>query len=632
MLATNKKYIRVFSLILVSIFILTNTTVYAQTFTDVPDKHWAKEYIDKMNNAGIIKGEGEKFNPSGNVTRTEAVVMISRLLSVDKDKTSQARQTYQSFLTEMGIKEWFQDGIAIALASGIVSKDAVKTFRTNNKDNPAQKDELCIYLTRAMGLEKEAAGKTFIVLPFKDSELIPAYVAPYIDMMINKGVVSSKGDENGKFNPKASVNRAMMAKMLSIAYDNMKSNGTSVTVPDTSVPDKNEKTISISGTISSIVRATNEIYITIEDKRGTKTSYRANSTSTIKLDGKKVDFKEIVEGLKVGAEVTEDFRIVSLEAEGINEDYEGTIKSITSTSPAMLTIEYKIDDKSSKTERKTFYMDEDADIIIDGEDAYLRELKSGDLVKIKVKNSKIVDIEAQSKYLKLEGTVKDIKYSPEPELVIVDEYKETYEFPVDNRARIERNRRRAQISDIRKGDKVNIEVEYNIITDIEAKTVKSEDEGSIVGILISSKPELTIRNKDGETNTYYIGNMADIDVDRRDADIYGLKLGYYVEVDIEGDEIVSLEAEAREKNDRYTGIVDYVNSKAEVVVISVIDPNSGEKKQITVYVTDDTSYIDADGGKTRFSYIDKGDEIFVMGSFDGTIFTAKSVIITQDNN
>jgi len=640
MLAINKKYVKVISLILISIFILTNTTVYAQPFTDVPDTHWAKEYIEKMNNLGIIKGKSEdKFAPSDNITRSEAIVMMSRLLSVNSDIVSKAREEYQSFLNEVGIQSWFQDGISVALASGIVSEDTVRTFRTDGKDNLAQRDEICIYLTRTMGLEEEANSKTVFFPKFEDAMLISTKAMKYIEVMVDKGIVNATGDSEGRFNPKSPITRAEIAKMLSIAYDVMKSDNTSAsvpTVPSTDDNSDNEKSVMITGTVSSIMRATDMMYITVEDKSGDKVAYTIDSSSDIIIGDEELDYSELyisyklLEGVKITAKVTEDFKIISLDAAGISEKYTGGyIRSILKGTPTMLTIEYEVENgKSTDTEEKAFYVDEDAEITLDGEDAYVSQLDKGDKVDFKVENSRIVEIYAESEYLEIEGSIVEVMFNPLPVLLIEDEDGERYKFEIDSKARIERNNKRAQISDLRKVDKVKIEVEYSIITEIDAEVVEIEDEGSIQSIFISNSPELTIKNKDGEISTYTISKDVDIEIDRKDSDIYGLRLGYYAELEIEGSEIVAIDAEAREQSEKYEGVVESVISKSDIIVITVPNNTTDEEEVITIYVTDDTTILAPDGSKARISDIEIGDEILVMGSSDGSTFTANSVLIT----
>lgn len=49
-------------------------------FTDVPARHWAKDYIDACAEADLIEGKGNgRFAPDANITRAEVVTVINRI-------------------------------------------------------------------------------------------------------------------------------------------------------------------------------------------------------------------------------------------------------------------------------------------------------------------------------------------------------------------------------------------------------------------------------------------------------------------------------------------------------------------------------------------------------------------------
>ncbi|KGG80985.1 hypothetical protein Y919_03170 [Caloranaerobacter azorensis H53214] len=613
--------IMLFSVLIFSLN-LTNISAYAQIFTDVPDNYWAEDYIKKVKDLGIITGYPDAtFKPNKEVTKSQALVMISRLYKLDNSTIETIKNKYRHLLDELKVESWAYDGIAVALHKGIVSEEVLREYyKSGRAKTPATKEEICIFLTRAMGLEDEAKSKTIIVLPFKDAELIPAQITPYVDMMIQKGIINSKGDSKGKFNPKAPINRAIMAKMLSIAYDYINENEKIEQIL------VNEDTITISGTISSILKATNEMYVTIEDENKQKNIYKVNSDTIITLDGDRIKFNELVEGLTVEAEVTNKNKVVSMKVKSIEEEYSGKVDSLALTTPAILTIEYE---KNGENETRAFYIAKDVKVILNGKESFIYKIKEGDLVELQVKNKKIVKIVAESKDKHIKGIIKDIKYKPEPNLVVEDENGEIYEFPVYKRADIERNNKNAEITDLRRGDKVAIEVEYNVIKEIEARVIKSEDEGTIKEILIADRPKLTIVNKDGKEVSYYLSKDIDIDIDNDNGNIYDLRLGYFVELDIESDEIVSMEVEPIEQNDRYEGEIEYLNDDAEVIVLSVINYNTGKKEVVRIDITKFTSFIDSDGDRIKFRNLRKGDKVIAIGHFDGGIFTAKTIIVTQ---
>ncbi len=625
---TTKKHVKKLSLVLAILFIFANTAVYAQNFKDVPSNHWAKDYIEKVSKAGIITGDDAgNFRPAANVTKVEAAIMIARMMGIDATKTAQAKQANQVFLTQLGVPTWAQEGMAVALAAGVISENEARSFYLNGKVTNAQRVEIARWLTKAMGLEEEAKKPAIVALPFKDSENIGAEDSRYVDMMLKKGILDPNGAGQGKFNPNSPITRAEMAGMLSKGYDYMVSNLLLNRPFNNSNSTVIVKTQTITGTISSILRMTDELYITIEDKIGNRTTYVVNSKTDVKLDNKKIDYKELIEGLKFEAEVTEDRKIVSLYADGINEEYEGRVRSLIQTSPQMLTIEYTTDEKSKTTERKAFYLDPNVDITLNGENAFFRDIKEGDSVEVKVRNSKITVIKARSKYLKLTGTIKDIKLtSSEYLLAIQDKDKEVFEYPIDKNVSIYRNKSKAKVTDLRKGDDVTVEVEDGIITDIESKIVKKEGEGSIVSILQAKKPEITIMNSKGEKETYYLGLGATIRLDKERAEIYDLKPGYFLDFTAEGDEIVSLYAITRQKNQIIIGNITSISSKHSIITVTVGDEDNAYAEKTIVY-SGDTTFIDLYGSTVRESRLEVGDEVIIIGNYNDTFIEAESIII-----
>lgn len=629
------KCTRFFSLIVVAFLVIGSASVYAQVFTDVPNGHWANPYVEKMYRKGIISGSGDAtFRPNNYVTKEQAMVMIYNMLDISSSDVRNARNKYDSTMSRAGVSSWARDAVASAIQSGIVSEQEVRErFNKNGSPQNAFRYELCVYLTRAMDLEQEAKNKIIIDLPFIDRELMPLQVQAYVEVMVDKGVINKKGDSEGKFNPKKPISRAEMAKMLSVAYDYIDRNNIKPDVPEEIDDDLIDDAKKIEGTIYSMFKSTGHLYITIKDEDGDKDTYILHDDAKIEIDGRKSDAEDITEGLELKeARVTRDKKVVLLEANSIEEEYTGEIDRIYDGKPYKIRIEYKEDedDDDDDTEKKTFEVDEDADIRLNGEKADVDELDDEDKGEFKVKNSKIVEIDVKGSDWKLEGTIKKIIFDPEPEIVVIDEDDNEYKFDVDKRVDIERNNRDAEITDLRKGDEVELDIEYDVVTDIEADVVEDDDEGTVTAINISSTgTTMTIRDDDGDEKTYDVAKGVDLKIDRKTSTIYDLKLGYSVEVEIEGNEVVEIDAISRNQNDRYEGIIEWINSKADVITISTINA-SGDKENIRIDVDSRTTYIDEDGDETSLRRLDEGDEILVIGNYEEGVFTAKTVIIVQE--
>ncbi|MBQ9736922.1 MAG: S-layer homology domain-containing protein, partial [Clostridia bacterium] len=69
--------------------VLLFSTVAAATFSDVendPTVAWAKPYITEMSEKGYIKGyEDGTFKPNNPISKTEALILLSRMIGVNND-------------------------------------------------------------------------------------------------------------------------------------------------------------------------------------------------------------------------------------------------------------------------------------------------------------------------------------------------------------------------------------------------------------------------------------------------------------------------------------------------------------------------------------------------------------------
>lgn len=78
-----------------------------------------------------------------------------------------------------------------------------------------------------MGIEGQTSGRIF-KLSYKDAETIPVNARPYIDLLIEKGIIDKEGCR-GKFNPNQEITRGVLAKMLYLAYNEMNNGNINVT-------------------------------------------------------------------------------------------------------------------------------------------------------------------------------------------------------------------------------------------------------------------------------------------------------------------------------------------------------------------------------------------------------------------
>ena len=101
---------------------LENTTLSPEgDFTDVPKNHWAYEQINQGASTGMISGySNDTFKPNSNVTRAEAITIMSKGLtcSMDCDKAEDILSKYSD---SNKVPSWAKEPIAKAIDNGVLN-------------------------------------------------------------------------------------------------------------------------------------------------------------------------------------------------------------------------------------------------------------------------------------------------------------------------------------------------------------------------------------------------------------------------------------------------------------------------------------------------------------------------------
>lgn len=227
---------RLLSGLLALVMVLTATILPASAATTFPDiqNHWAKSYIEAMTAAGMFKGyEDGNFKPENQLTTAEALALCARTVGLDSSTTMDiATDYYDTVKTTLNNEQtWFYQEFSICLATGILTTSDLKSlYQSGDLTDPIAKEDLAIYLVRAMQLGPMAERLTSYPLTFDDASSISADAKPSVYLLHVYGIV--EGDEFNDFSPKLNVTRAVMATMLTRAIAYMQAHGTSPDLPE----------------------------------------------------------------------------------------------------------------------------------------------------------------------------------------------------------------------------------------------------------------------------------------------------------------------------------------------------------------------------------------------------------------
>lgn len=626
------------SLILVS---SVPSIVEAARFKDVGTKHWAYSYIERVAELGYMKGiSSDEFSPEGILNFNQAISLLGRFTRPTNEEKRKANEEYGSVLKDLKVEDWAMEDMAVAMYKGIVSKEEMERIGKNKLINkPVTKVATSIYLVRAMGLAQKAEEGQEIPLTYKDTLDMSAMEIRYVSVLIDADVLDPKGDGDGYFRPKSDLSRSVMAKMLMASYDYLDENPTKPVEPPKPVePEKpKEETEKKNGTVVNPVSYVDNIQFVIISEGDTgEQAYELKDNTEISLDGKSAKSTDLKKGQEVDLTIKKGTReIISLKATTVDMDISGKVKSIN-TSSSKLSVEHTVDKKTVSGE---YPVGKDAYIYLNGKASNLKDLSVGDQVDLKIKKGIIEDIEAKSKLQKVEGIIKDLvevkdSNGKEYNISIEDpkDKEKTYSFLINEDTVIYKNNKKtSEITDLKVKDEAYVEAEYGVAVEIDSNVVRKRVEGIIASLTtrLNQKPEITILNKETKKEEKYeLGKTPFIRVDRKVTNTSELKVGYYVDLLIEGDEILELDADSRTSEATIMGTVTYVNPRNNEMEIFIesFDLNSGKYgDQMMVYLKESTVIVDRLFSPIRLDSIKRGDRLNVIGSYDGSSLIADTI-------
>ncbi|MDO4301585.1 MAG: S-layer homology domain-containing protein [Clostridia bacterium] len=161
------------------------STVYG--YSDVPENHWAKEYIEKAGDKGIIQGMGnDKFGFGQQVKKGEFITMLCKMMNWNIVKSN---------------GKWYTPYIKTAFEQGVINSEEI------DAEAYITRKEMAEMLIKALGFSEIEPGSS----PFQDIN------NQYITAAYDFGIISGKGE--GIFAPDDFATREEGAAMMCRLYD-----------------------------------------------------------------------------------------------------------------------------------------------------------------------------------------------------------------------------------------------------------------------------------------------------------------------------------------------------------------------------------------------------------------------------
>ena len=611
MRVTAKKII--FTVTLITMAVLLQISVYAETnFKDIKG-HWAEKVIKEMVDSKTILGYPDgTFKPDNTVTKLDTLIMASRVLGVDKTENSEeaiaAQDTYKSMLSSYDI--YGKREISFLLNRKVFSKTEIDTYiKGGNAKLNTKRYEAAIIFTKILGKESDVKNKTFVILPFMDSQQIPLNAKAYVELMNDEGIMS--GVTKNEFKPNDVLTRAQVASLLLRVSSKLGN-------PSAQIPTVTAATVT--GTIDYISEST--MLMTVKSSSSSK-NFNLLSSTPIKIDNTTSTIDNLERGFNVTVK-TKGTEIVSVEA--TSRTFSKTITAIVSSITTSPTVKIGIKDSTDEdADIESYGVDDYAQITKNSGNSTINALDEGDFGTIYLtSDNKIGKIVIEDSDKKVSGEVKALTTDDKVYLTVkVSNESKKYEVLSD--VDVSRNGSSAELKDVKVGDEVTLTLSYNKVTDIEAESEEKTVEGTIEELLIGKEQKITI--KDGKTiTTYSVSTDAKIRVDDETSLIYDLRLGAKVEIKLDSNVAVEINSQKKVETLEVRGTIKLINLSLGLITI---ETDSAENVQI--YVDSSTTKVNdiENAASVKLSRLDEGQKVIAYGKNDRGVFVTSLIVISS---
>lgn len=206
-----------------ALLLFSSHSVFAASFTDLNEFHaWAEPQIEDMTTLGIIKGYTDgSFRPDQSITKTEALVLISRaagyITENYEDYKAVSTERYASVVE--GYDTLYPKEVSYLLYKGILKENELNAYISSDRANsPLLRYEMAELLTKLMRADSAIDLNEAVTLNYSDAGEIPHSAKPFVNYVTNaalmQGVYDPEYPDDIFFKPYSSVTRAQMAVLL----------------------------------------------------------------------------------------------------------------------------------------------------------------------------------------------------------------------------------------------------------------------------------------------------------------------------------------------------------------------------------------------------------------------------------
>lgn len=556
-----KKFALVVIVLIVVVFAVPSFAQTA-TFRDVQPTHFAFEAINWISDParGYMVGDaGNSFHPSRNLNKFEAAQIYAmaagfrhvthNLPQSQRAEFTRSHEQWRSFLDSMANEytSWNRTvdrEIAFLLYRGILTTDEVQSFvtRTGGAENRPliTRQQAVTWMVRLVGQAPQAQAVTLPhSSPFRDDAVIAPTFRRYVYHAREIGIIQGA---SGYMNPTSHFTRAEMATVFHSALANNNAAQTSISIGA-------RTPVTVSGRISNIHEDT---HISITTATGTETFPFATNV-VIMVDNTQRMISALRESMTVTVIVDANQRVISLVARSQVTDTitttsvpaapaptlyadEGFITAITEQNITIRTQRVRITGQIIDEER-VFTFSPNALITRGGSTAVRADIQIGDIAFFGFSQTSIHTLELMARERTLSGILIEAR-PPEiggnPVLILETEGGSVYELRAQATEFSRDNVPNLNWHDLRIGDTLAAEVEFDRLVRVSAEGKRSVVDGRLNEIRITERnTEITVRHENEEVSSFVIRPGV--------FDVYTLRIGSQLRINLDSREVVSIQ-------------------------------------------------------------------------------------------
>ncbi|HKM39985.1 MAG TPA: S-layer homology domain-containing protein [bacterium] len=497
-------------------------------FVDIEDS-WARDYIEQMAAAEIIKGVSEnRFAPKESAENVQILTMLVRVLGLEDEMLTNGEYSGMGKVMA-GIPVWARGYVRVAMEEGIITEPECRELHLGQK---ATRLDVATYISRIIGEDGDYWQDDYDAPLANDLRGLDKNLRAPAVRMIKKGIMV--GTPEGDWLPHNLVGRDQMAKIMALIMGPL--------AQQRGLPPRQ-----VYGRVVELAYPTSGLKpaaLVIENHRGSHT-YPIASDCFIRVDGLPFPVAALEPLQRVWLMLTETDggpKVVYVKAE---TPLESEVKALGIISKLSLGQDAALEIATESGDRFTFQVQDNTFITLDGKQAFLGDLRLRQQVELKAvcrETTKVaLDIGAYTIAKEVEGIVSVVVTKNSPSLSLTDAAGTVHTIRITGQTKIRLNGELAVLEDLRPGDRVGLQARDEAAMVIEAwrrEPEEKEIEGTIVALVFKQDPSITIQTAAGSEYTYRATPSTEIRIDGQVAALDALRVGSPVRLRVKGDEIL----------------------------------------------------------------------------------------------